>query len=84
MQAKNKPVELETQLIDNREDDRVKRLKEQLDELERERERDRRERERERDRERDSYRDRRDYDDLQQQIRDLKNQQNNNGPMGYP
>ena len=40
--------------------------------------------ERERDRERDSYRDRRDYDDLQQQIRDLKNQQNNNGPMGYP
>lgn len=89
MQAKNKPVELETQLIDNREDDRVRRLKEQLDELERERERERRERERERDRDRDSYRDRRDYEDLQQQIRDLKNQQNNNGPvyaqpMGYP
>lgn len=91
MQAKNKPVELETQLIDNREDDRVRRLKEQLDELERERERERRERDRERDRDRDSYRDRRDYDDLQQQIRDLRNQQNNNNngpvyaqPMGYP
>lgn len=91
MQAKNKPVELETQLIDNREDERVRRLKEQLDELERERERERRERDRERDRDRDSYRDRRDYDDLQQQIRDLRNQQNNNNngpiyaqPMGYP
>lgn len=50
-------------------------------------ERERLERERndhDRDRNRDSYRDRRDYDDLQQQIRDLRNQQNNNGPIGYP
>ena len=83
LQAQNKPEELETKIVDRREDERVRRLQEQLDLLERERDRERRER--------DSYRDRRDYEDLQQQIRDLRNSQNNGPtyvqpiqPMGYP
>lgn len=106
MQEMNKPVQLDAQLVDRREEQRVQRLRDELEALERERERERREREREREREerererererelrerdryRDDYRDRREYDDLQQQIRDLRNQQNNNSSPtiigGYP